>query len=675
MKTDTIKKICVFLSTILVLACTELITPVESPDNALMGGTKGTAPMTYYWYHGKMIDLVYNTNYVNVHLDTTVVKRSEVPVLCKELDIAAITELDEDGLFKAELTNSYDYYGAVEKLRKDVRILQVLPFFERGEDVEPIGTSYLFYVQLKEIVPEGFTAKEVPYLEKVFDFDALVEESERLGVRIVEQIPYMPDWYIMTIEDSPFNTSIDAANRFYETGRFEEIDPAFMFNFQPSTVNDPLFGYQWGLKNTSNPGYDINVESAWAISTMGANRTIAVVDQRVDPYHYDLSSNLYSVSYDAKLGSESLNPILAGDDHGTHVAGIIAAAGNNGYLTAGVAYNSKILRVYHNLITSSTISCELAQGINWAWQHEADVINNSWGDQGGTTTQMHSTVLESAIVDAMVYGRDGLGSTVVFAAGNQGANGAMIDYPASFDDRVLAVGSIGSSGSRSSFSSYGPELDILAPGEEIWSSLPGYILAGTLSGTSMAAPHISGVVALMLSANSYLLREEIVRIIQQTANKISPGGIYSYSPRNSSFSDETWNQEVGCGLVDAGKAVAIASALATPANPSFDPGINITYPIDLTIDQHEGTITGGYFPKTISASLLPANVNSAYSYYWYVTSPAHPYWDPALSYISGSSVMINVPNPGSYSTMYIRCLVYNGSTLVATPSFTLHVNP
>lgn len=668
---------CLFFPLLLISACTEMYDPARQSDNTPDIETKSGVSSVYYWYHGKMINLTVNTDYVNILLDTTFLQRTDLPSLCKELGVEAKTELDEDGLFKAVLKKEESYFRTVERLKSDERVRKVLPYFERGGNNEPIGTSQIFYVKLKELVPDSLAEGEVvPFEEKEYDLEALFEESKRLRANIVKEVAYMPDWYVLSIEGSEFKTAIEAANQFYETGRFEETDPAFMFNFCPNTVNDPLYSYQWGLKNTANPGYDINVENAWSISTMGASRKVAVVDQRIDPDHYDFVGRFLYGEYDAKQDTVRYNTSLfGGDSHGTHVAGIIGANGNNGFGVAGVAYNTYLLRVYHNLSSSSTISSELAQGISWAWNNEADVINCSWGDQGGQNYSIfHSSILENAIVNAMTYGRYGLGTVVVFASGNYGASGAVIDYPANFDESILTVGSMAKTGVRSTFSGYGSELDVVAPGEEIWSTWPGQGF-NSESGTSMSAAHVSGMVALMLSVNSYLTREEIVRIIQQTAKRISPGSVYSYSPRNSSFSDETWNQQVGCGLVDAGKAVSIASALATPASTIFDPGVNVYYPVGLNIDQHEGTIQVGYSSQTLWASLLPANINSSYTYYWYVSAPAHPYWHPTFSYILGPDVVINVPNPGSNSTMYIRCLVFNGATLVATPSYTLHVNP
>lgn len=138
---------------------------------------------------------------------------------------------------------------------------------------------------------------------------------------------------------------------------------------------------------------------------------------------------------------------------------------------------------------------------------------------------------------------------VVFAAGNQ--NSPTADYPASFSPDILVVGSSDSSNRRSSFSSYGTCVDVVAPGTDIWSTLPNNS-TGNMSGTSMAAPHVAGLAALILSVNPDLTGTEVVNIIERTAQKV---GNYSYST-TSNRSNGTWNNEMGYGLCNAFAAVS-----------------------------------------------------------------------------------------------------------------------
>jgi len=389
----------------------------------------------------------------------------------------------------ATKTVSSEYEKLVADLKQDERVKHVLPFFNRGA-ATPIGTSDIFYLKLK-------TVNDIATLE------ALTKEQ---NIRIVKEVPNMPLWYILSIQNSSFESSVAASNYFYETQKFEEVDPAFMFDFKPSSIpNDPMFSQQWGLKNNSYSDIDINATAAWDI-TRGAGVKVAVVDQGIDPDHNDLKANFHTLSYDAQSG-KSPSVFVSGNTHGTHVAGTVAAVWNNNLQVVGVASEAKIVRVSHDLYLSSTFSAELADGISWAWKNGADVITNSWGDQGGAYyNRMHSTILEQAITDAMTKCRNGLGS----------------------------------------FSGYGTKLDVVAPGNNILSTLPNNS-TGSKNGTSMATPHVAGIAALVISNNPTLTRLQVVTAIEKSAKKV---GSYTYST-TSGRPNGTWNNQMGYGLVDA----------------------------------------------------------------------------------------------------------------------------
>ncbi len=668
-----LQSFCALLFILFLVSCTDQIVSNPKNDEVPFGKTKSGLAEDYYWYHGKQISLTVNDKYVNILLDTTAVKGAELSALCSDLQIESKTKPDKDGLFKAVLNPRTDYMQAVNKLRSDSRILKVLPYYERGNGAEPIGTSQYFYVQLKALSPIDIENGDAnAYLMNEYDQDALSEVAERLGVRIVKMIPNMPDWYIMSIEGSEFMTAVEASNCFYETGLFEGTDPAFMFNFRPQTVNDPYFSYQWGLNNTAYTGYDINVEGAWAITT-GSDVKIAIVDNCPDPYHVDLSPNYSSLSYDAQSMSYPCvyNYFL---DHGTRVAGVAAAKGNNNMLIAGVAYNSTILRVSHDFVWTSTKSSELASGISWAWQNGADVINNCWGDEGGHYHDtLASPALESAIVNALTNGRSGKGAVVVFAAGNYGENGAIMDYPATFDNRLLTVGAIDRTGHRALYSGYGNALDVVAPGDSILTTAMDNNITYEY-GTSMAAPHVSGIAALMLAANPNLSREEVVRFIELTANKISPSNTYYYYTYSNRYNGK-WNNQMGYGLVDATKAVSVASASGvTPPSGSPTLLFNVMAPVSAVYS--DSIVMGSYSSTTVNFSLQNAQVNSAYTYYWHFTTTGDSNWSPSFSYVGNDiGVNVTVPKPSSNSVLKMRCEVYSGTTHICSAYFNLGVNP
>ena len=644
------------------LGCADIMDPSGTANDILSGGTKSPSSDYYYWYNGERVDLTVNEDYVNILVDTTEIKQSNIAELCSDLGFEMKSEINANGLFKAGFKKSIpgilDYEMSVERLRHDERILCVLPYFEAGKGKEPIGTAQYFFVQLKELSPE-----DTPYLEKIYDFDALLEESERLGVRIVNEVAYMPNWYRMTIEGSGFKTTVEAADRFYETGRFEAIDPSFLLKLNLCSTNDPEFYQQWGLKNTTNPGYDINVEGAWSIST-GSGIEVAVFDSGIDPSHRDLSANLNSIRYDVSSGSIYTYPFSEG--HGTHIAGIIGAEANNGYDIVGVSYDAELLGV--RLTEPSGYSLpsppdSIASAINWAWIYGADVLNCSWDYNAGS-----SQLLDDSIVNALKYGRTNRGSIVVFASGNDG--NSAISYPANVDNRILTVGAMDNSGYRDSDSNYGAQLDVVAPGVDIISTIP-FDQTGTDSGTSMAAAHVSGVAALMLQANLQLTVSEVSDIIHFTAKKIHPS-TYTFSASDSNSA--SWNQEVGYGLVDATAAVSMAHAFVTAPSPN-DSGMDVVLLSGPVNNQKFTTINGGYFPEYADVLPLPNLVDPSYTYYWHIYTPAYPNWQPSLHYVYGCNAVVKIPQPIVSSTLYIKCFVFNGSTLVDVPSYTITVNP
>ncbi|MEA5127570.1 MAG: S8 family serine peptidase [Proteiniphilum sp.] len=488
----------------------------------------------YYWYHGEKVYLTTDKRYVNVIMDDSITKSSMLGSLFEKANMELDVTKQFDGMIKLKLKTEgesmSEYSTAVASLKQNGRVKYAFPYFNRGVNAEPIGTSDIFYLKLK--IPE--------------DIVLLKKMTAELGVQVKEEIPYTPRWYMLSIVGSEFNNSIEASNYFYETGKFEDVDPAFMFDFKTNT-DDSDFSRQWGMNNTLNPGIDINVIPAWEI-TRGAGVKVAVVDTPIDSNHDDLNDNIHSLSYNAQLKRTPSASYSIGDSHhGTHVAGIIAAE-KNGIQVTGVAYESKIMRVSHDIVFTSTMSSELAAGINWAWQNGADVISCSWGDRDqfhNVHMEMHSSLLEQAIVDAMNKGRGNKGCVVVFAAGNSGTQGAIINYPASFHDNILVVGSIEQTGLKSPFSGYGTKLDVVAPGGSILSTIPGG--TGLMSGTSMATPHVAGVAALILSAYPNLTRKQIVDIIESTARKV---GGYTYTTQ-AGRPNGGWHNQMGYGLVNA----------------------------------------------------------------------------------------------------------------------------
>ena len=545
-----------------------------------------------------------------------------------------------------------------------------------GEDVYPscvtldgaeeVATSDVFYLKLKD--PSGV--------------EIMNEIAGSKGVLVMKEVPYMPLWYILSIKDSDFSSSLEASSYFYETGMFADVDPAFILHFATSSVNDPYYVDQWGLNNLQYPAYDINVEDAWAI-TRGAGVKVAVVDTGIDPIHGDLDDNLGLIHYNTETQTTVNTPPL--DPHGTHVAGIIAAEGNNGALTVGVAYEAELISVYNSFDISEEsdlinppdsvelqrrielLSCQLASGINWAWGVGADVINCSWGV---TVDGFTSSILEDAIDNALTYGRNSKGCVVVFAAGNE----SRVEYPGNFDPRILVVGAIGSDGYLNSGSGYGPALDVVAPGESVISTVPGSY-ADYITGTSQAAPHVSGIAALVIAANPNLSREEVVRAIELSCRKIPQGNIYNYNSVEDRYNG-LWHNQYGYGLPDAGAAVLYA--WNSDRNlPSGGYRIVVNWEDGSFGGQSSSTVTLNGRSRDALVSLMPSIPASAnYTYFWQVEDNGYSAWKPSFTTVYGAGAMLHIPaNPNGNLSLRVSCGIYDGTTLIGSPVYTINVRP
>lgn len=471
----------------------------------------------FYYYNGNKILLKLDTNNLNIISDDI----KSIPTS----RIYTPIEQDNKSYIKMQSVGNVterEFESQLENLKKASKIVGL--YFKNGE--KSIGTSKYFYVKIK----------------RPNDFQVLKNFSSERNVEIISNVPNMPLWYILAVTDSKY-TSLEMSNLYYESKLFSDIDPAFIFDFKGECANDPYFKDLWGLGS-------INICKAWNLST-GSGVNVAVVDHGIDKSHNDLRQNIHPLSFNTvtgKIGSDFKSNKI----HGTHVAGIISAVKDNHLQVVGVAPDAKIMSVSNPLVASENISAELASGISWAWKNGADVINNSWGDQGGSGYEkLHSKILEDAISEAIAQGRNGKGTIVLFASGNFSPK---IDYPAYANPDILVIGSIQSNKRRSNSSGYGRELDVVAPGVGILSTVPNNSVSSE-DGTSMACPHVAGVAALILSVNPDLTVKQVADIIEQTAQKV---GGYNYQ-NTYTRPNGTWNNEMGYGLVDAYKALQKAT--------------------------------------------------------------------------------------------------------------------
>ncbi|WP_256686338.1 S8 family serine peptidase [Halococcus qingdaonensis] len=246
--------------------------------------------------------------------------------------------------------------------------------------------------------------------------------------------------------------------------------------------NDPRFGDQYASKT-------VNAPDAWDTTLGDADVTIAVVDQGVKYDHPDLEDNIASnVGRDFVNNSGDPYPeVLADEHHGTHVAGIAAAGTDNATGIAGVS-NATLLSVRALNETGSGYSSDIADGIQWAADNGADIINLSLSGSGNSAT----------LQKAVTYAHE-KGVLLVAAAGNDYRG--PVSYPAAYDE-CIAVSALDPDGSLASYSNTGSQVELAAPGTNLLSTWTDNDYA-TLSGTSMATPVVAGISALVLSQRDY----------------------------------------------------------------------------------------------------------------------------------------------------------------------------
>ncbi len=314
-----------------------------------------------------------------------------------------------------------------------------------------------------------------------------------------------------------------AIRRFEASPDVEYAEPDFILKPSQTTANDPDYPKLYGLNNTGQTGgtadADIDAPETWETTTGDAGTVVAVIDQGVDINHQDLENNIWTNpretagnntdddgngytddvnGWDFCNNDSSVYDPGDGDKHGTHVAGTIAAAGNNGLGVVGVNWKAKIMPLKF-LGPGTGPGCSTTFGaaaaVDYAWRNGAKVSNNSYGGGGDSQT----------LLDA-IKRADTAGHLFVAAAGNAGNdNDANPFYPASYDSsNIISVAATDSNDALASFSNYGStSVDLAAPGVGILSTLPGNTY-GSYNGTSMATPHVSGAAALAKSNDSSL---------------------------------------------------------------------------------------------------------------------------------------------------------------------------
>jgi subtilisin family serine protease len=284
---------------------------------------------------------------------------------------------------------------------------------------------------------------------------------------------------------------------------------------------------------------NIRAPQGWAITTGSSIVTIAVIDSGVDVTHPDLVAKLLP-GYDF-IESDTIPQDEYG--HGTHVSGIAAASSNNGMGVSGVSWGAQILPVRVLDAGGNGTYATLAAGIIWAVDHGAQILNLSLG---GTSPN-------STLLSAVNYAYD-RGVLIIAASGNDGSGN--LRYPARYPV-VVSVGSTNSLNQRSGYSNYGTGLDLMAPGESIYSTNPGGGY-GFRTGTSMSAPFVSGLAAILWGMPGYGSALNVETAMEKSALDLGNPG---------------WDGEYGYGLIQMDAALLYSTnpphPHKTPTSPSL----------------------------------------------------------------------------------------------------------
>jgi len=385
------------------------------------------------------------------------------------------------------------------------------------------------------------------------------------------------------------------------------------------TANDPYAPSEWHLSK-------MQVASAWDIS-LGNGVTVAILDTGVDAAHPDLAGQLVS-GWNMFDNNADTTDVYG---HGTMVAGVVGAASDNVIGVSSFAWQAKIMPVRISGLDGMASISTIANGLVWAADHGARVANISYAVSGYATVQISAQYMKNK------------GGVTVVSAGNSGSLDSSVA-----NDTMISVSATDSNDVVTSWSTYGPFVDVSAPGAGIWTTTRGGGYSA-VSGTSFSSPATAGTVTMMMAANPKLGPVDVGNLLKSTAVDLGTFG---------------WDQYYGYGRVNTFAAVQ-AAALAVPVD-SIAPAVSIVSPVNnatvsgwVSVDASASDNVGVTHVDLLVNGTLVANDNSSpFLFSWDSTKTpdgvvklaAYAY-DAAGNYSASSTVALNVKNTNVQNTV------------------------
>ena len=407
----------------------------------------------------------------------------------------------------------------------------------------PVQESKVTIIPTESLAIDGARRTEIDWLWDKFGME-IVQEGRR--GKVLLQAPEG--------EQNGVEMAFSAARQLVQRGQVGSAHPNFLRAIQRPKASPGAVRTQWNLNNLGRPGLigsDVHAVAAWTITRGHEDVRVAVLDEGVDTQHPDLKT---VIADEADFVDGHVHARPGGDDaHGTACAGIIASQDNK-VLGLASGLNLIAVRIAKSDNQGYWIfdDFDTADAIDWAWDDaKADVLSNSWG--GGPPAD----VITRAFERARTLGRNGKGTVVVVAAGNDQEE---IDYPGSLQG-VLTVGASNQWDERKTKNSkdretwwgsnYGSSLDLLAPGVKIATTDirggKGYsngLFTGDFNGTSAATPHVAAAAGMILSVAKRLPESRVREILNRTADPLSRNG--------------KWNKYLGHGRLNTYAALRLA---------------------------------------------------------------------------------------------------------------------